>query len=54
MTRKDRFSQNIVAMQQWFGLEEFSVCPETFVLPDELADFYNAFSQTKEEINRDV
>jgi len=41
ITRKDRLCYNIVKMQERFGKEEFNIIPDTYILPDEFADFYS-------------
>ena len=43
LTRKDRLCYNIVKMQEKFGKEEFNIIPDTYILPDEFADFYSHF-----------
>jgi hypothetical protein len=43
LTRKDRLIANIVKMQDKFGKEEFNIIPDSYILPDEFADFYSHF-----------
>ena len=40
LTRKDRLIANVVAMQERFGKREFDIIPDSYILPDEFADFY--------------
>ena len=41
-------------MQEKFGREEFNIIPDTYILPDEFADFYSQFHslRSKEQVNR--
>lgn len=41
LTRKDRLCFNVVKMQERFGKEAFDIIPDTYILPDEFADFYS-------------
>ena len=34
-------------MQERFGKEEFNIIPDTYILPDEFADFYSHFHKLK-------
>lgn len=34
-------------MQEKFGKEEFNIIPDTYILPDEFADFYSHFHKLK-------
>jgi hypothetical protein len=43
LTRKDKFCMNIVKMQERFGKLVYDIIPDTYVLPNEFADFYNQF-----------
>ena len=43
LTRKDRLCENIVKMQERFGKEVFNILPDSYILPDEFADFYSHF-----------
>lgn len=54
LTRKDRLCYNVVKMQEKFGRAEFDIIPETYILPDEFADFYSHFHKlkTKEQFNQ--
>jgi len=47
LTRKDRLCYNIVKMQERFGKDEFNIIPDTYILPDEFADFYSHFHTLK-------
>lgn len=49
LTRKDRLCANIVKMQERFGKEAFNVIPDTYILPDEFADFYSHFHQLRQQ-----
>jgi len=53
LTRKDRLCANIVKMQEKFGKEAFNIIPDTYILPDEFADFYSHFHnlRSKEQNN---
>jgi len=41
LTWKDRLCDNVVQMQDKFGKSNFDILPDTYVLPDEFADFYS-------------
>ena len=43
LTHKDRLCYNVVKMQEKFGKETFNIIPDTYILPDEFADFYSHF-----------
>ena len=43
LTRKDRLCENVVKMQEKFGKDAFSIIPDSYILPDEFADFYSHF-----------
>ena len=43
LTRKDRLCENVVKMQERFGKEAFNILPDSYILPDEFADFYSHF-----------
>nr|XP_017207366.2 tubulin polyglutamylase TTLL5 isoform X1 [Danio rerio] len=47
LTRKDRLYKNIQRMQQSHGFHNFSIVPQTFVLPAEYQEFSNSFSKDK-------
>ena len=47
MTRKDKLCMNVLRMQEKFGRKAFNIVPETFVLPDEFADFFAYFHKEK-------
>jgi hypothetical protein len=47
LTRKDSFCSNVVKMQEKFGAEAFEIIPDTYILPDEFADFYSHFHSLK-------
>ena len=53
LTRKDRLCENIVKMQERFGKEVFNILPDSYILPDEFADFYSHFHslRSKEQTN---
>ena len=53
LTRKDRLCENIVKMQERFGKETFNILPDSYILPDEFADFYSHFHslRSKEQSN---
>jgi tubulin polyglutamylase TTLL5 len=43
ISRKDRLCLNLVKMQEKYGKHYFDIVPDTYVLPDEFADFYSQF-----------
>ena len=43
LTRKDKLVLNFMKMRNQFGPYEFNFLPESYVLPDELAEFKQAF-----------
>ncbi|XP_042193802.1 tubulin polyglutamylase TTLL5 [Callorhinchus milii] len=47
LTRKDRLYKNIQRMQQLHGFKNFSIVPQTFVLPTEFQELYNANMKDK-------
>lgn len=47
LTRKDRLCENIVKIQEKFGKEAFNIIPDSYILPDEFADFYSHFHSLK-------
>jgi hypothetical protein len=47
LTRKDRLISNVVKMQEKHGKEEFNLIPDSYILPDEFADFYSHFHGLK-------
>ena len=53
LTRKDRLCENVVKMQERFGKEVFNILPDSYILPDEFADFYSHFHslRSKEQVN---
>lgn len=53
LTRKDRLCENVVKMQERFGKEVFNIIPDSYILPDEFADFYSHFHmlRSKEQPN---
>ena len=53
LTRKDRLCENVVKMQEKFGKDTFSIIPDSYILPDEFADFYSHFHnlRSKEKTN---
>ena len=52
MTRKDKLCLNVLRMQEKFGRKAFNIVPETFVLPDEFADFFSYFHKEKNKDSR--
>jgi len=44
ITRKDLLCANLVKMQATYGKEHFGFVPDTFILPDEFADFCAEFN----------
>jgi len=40
-------------MQEKFGSENFNIIPETYILPDEFADFYSHFHAIKSKMGKD-
>jgi len=53
LTRKDSLIENVVKMQERFGKEAFNILPDSYILPDEFADFYSHFHnlRSKEQTN---
>jgi len=47
ITRKDKLCMNVLRMQEKFGRKAFNITPETFVLPEEFADFFSFFHKEK-------
>jgi tubulin polyglutamylase TTLL5 len=47
ISRKDRLCLNLVKMQEKYGKHYFDIVPDTYVLPDEFADFYSQFHWIK-------
>lgn len=47
LTRKDRLCANVIKLLEKFGKQAFDIIPETYVLPDEFADFYCHFHSLK-------
>ncbi|CAG9323870.1 unnamed protein product [Blepharisma stoltei] len=47
ITRKDNLCASIVSMQEKYGYKAFNFVPDTYVLPDEFADFYAHFHNEK-------
>lgn len=43
ITRKDRLAENMAKMQAKYPKEDLAVTPETYVLPDQMQDFKDAF-----------
>ena len=43
ITRKDRLTYNITKMQDKYGKHHFNIIPDTYVLPDEFAEFHAHF-----------
>lgn len=53
LTHKAKLIANVVKMQEKFGKEAFSIVPDSYILPDEFADFYSHFHslRCKEQSN---
>jgi hypothetical protein len=47
IARKDKLCLNILKMQEKFGKRSFYIIPDTYLLPDEFADFFAEFHQLK-------
>ncbi|XP_053330304.1 tubulin polyglutamylase TTLL5 [Spea bombifrons] len=47
LTRKDRLYSNVRRMQQNHGARNFSLLPQTYLLPAEYPDFCNAFAKDR-------
>ena len=47
ITRKDRMCDNIVQRQQKYGKAAFNIIPDTYILPEEFADFYAHFHELR-------
>ena len=47
ITRKDKLCLNILKMQEKFGKRNYHILPDTYLLPDEFADFFAEFHQVK-------
>lgn len=45
ITRKDRLAASIRKMQKLYDKNEFDIIPETYVLPEQLAEFKEVFSK---------
>ena len=43
ITRKDRLTSNFMKMRSKWGPEEFNYLPESYVLPDQVQEFKQAF-----------
>jgi len=52
ITRKDKLCLNVLKMQEKFGKMNFYIIPDTFLLPDEFADFFAEFHQVKNNEGR--
>ena len=50
ITRKDKMSINLTFMQKTYGKDCFDFFPETFVMPDEFAEFYPRFQADKKAV----
>jgi len=48
ITRKDKLCANMVEMQEVYGRKAFEFIPDTYVLPEEFADFYAHFHNDRE------
>jgi len=47
ITRKDKLCLNVLKMQEKFGKRNYYIIPDTYLLPDEFADFFAEFHQVK-------
>jgi len=54
ITRKDRLCYNYVKLQERFGRQCFDFIPETYILPNEYANFYQHFMKAKQEGGRNM
>ena len=54
LTHKAKLISNVVKMQEKFGKDSFNIIPDSYILPDEFADFYNHFHslRSKEQPNK--
>ena len=52
ITRKDKLCLNVLKMQEKFGKRNYYIIPDTFLLPDEFADFFAEFHQVKNSEGR--
>jgi len=52
ITRKDKLCLNVLKMQEKFGKRNFYIIPDTYLLPDEFADFFAEFHQVKNSEGR--
>lgn len=54
LTHKAKLISNVVKMQELHGKEAFNIIPDSYILPDEFADFYSHFHQlrSKEQPNK--
>ena len=52
ITRKDKLCLNVLKMQEKFGKRNYFIIPDTFLLPDEFADFFAEFHQVKSSEGR--
>lgn len=47
ITRKDKLCLNVLKMQEKYGKRNYYIIPDTYLLPDEFADFFAEFHQVK-------
>ena len=52
LTRKDRFSDNILNMKNRFGYKQFDFVTESYTLPDEYVNFQHRFNSIKNKISK--
>lgn len=52
ITRKDKLCLNVLKMQEKFGKRNYYIIPDTYLLPDEFADFFAEFHQMKNSEGR--
>ncbi|CAI2364080.1 unnamed protein product [Moneuplotes crassus] len=47
ITRKDKLCINLLKIQEKFGKDNFHIAPDTYLLPDEFADFYEEYQKMR-------
>ena len=53
LTRKDRYAENMRKMKEKFGFYQFDFAPETYSLPEELAEFQKRFEAIQNDESDD-
>jgi Tubulin-tyrosine ligase family len=48
ITRKDRMSVHLTSIQEKFGKDDYNFFPETYVIPEEYAEFYTKYYSDKQ------